>query len=95
MSTPTRTYKKNSFIDIRQHKTLEDIFPRIRNLKDSLHTISLSDYKKSIIQSACTELLNTETLDNKSNPFKLHSHNLNEINQLEDENLPESFRSIN
>ena len=83
MSSSARNYKKqNSFIDIRHHKTLEDIIPRIRNLKDSLHTLSLSDYKKNIVQSACTELLGEANLNKDITPFQLFSYNLNEINQL-------------
>jgi hypothetical protein len=52
MSSPSNTYnKQNSFVDIRRHKTLEDIIPRIRNLKGRLHTLSLPDYKKNIVHS--------------------------------------------
>jgi radical SAM protein with 4Fe4S-binding SPASM domain len=89
MSSPSNTYnKQNSFLDIRHHKTLEDIFPQIRHLKDTLHTLSLSDYKKSIVQSACTELLDEATLDKGVTPFQLFSYNLDEISQLVDEDLP-------
>jgi radical SAM protein with 4Fe4S-binding SPASM domain len=89
MSSPSNTYtKQNSFFDIRHHKTLEDVFPRIRNLRERLATLPLSDYKKNIIQSACSELLEPETIDNKIIPFELHSYNLDEICQLEDKDLP-------
>jgi len=89
MSSPSNAYnKQNSFFDIRHHKTLEDVFPRIRILMERLATLSLSDYKKNIIQSACSELLEPETIDNKVIPFKLHSYNLDEICQLEDKDLP-------
>ena len=64
MTFPSNTYKKqNSFLGIRQHKTLEDIVPRIRNLKDRLPSLPLSGYKRSIIQSACIELLNEANLE--------------------------------
>ena len=89
MPSPSNTYnKQNSFLDIRHHKTLEDIVPRIRNLKERLHTLPLPDYKKSIVNSACSELLDPDSIDKKLTPFKLHSYNLDEINQLEDEDLP-------
>ena len=89
MPPSAKTYKKqNSFIDIRQHKELVDIFPRIRNLKDRLSNLSLSDYKKSVILSACTELLDEANLEKGITPFKLFSYNLNEINQLDDADLP-------
>ena len=67
MTFPSNTYKKqNSFLGIRQHKTLEDIVPRIRNLKDRLPSLPLSGYKRSIIQSACFELLNEANLEDNS-----------------------------
>ena len=63
MTFPSNTYKKqNSFLGIRHHKTLEDIVPRIRNLKDRLPSLPLSGYKRSIIQSACIQLLNEANL---------------------------------
>jgi len=80
--------KQKSLIDIRHQKTLEDVIPRVRNLRDHLFTLSLSDYKKSIIQSACNELLDETTIEKDITPFKLFSYNLDEINQLEDKDLP-------
>jgi hypothetical protein len=89
MTSPFNTYnKQNSFIDILHHKTLEDVFTRIRNLKERLATLPLSEYEKNIIQSACSELLEPETIDNKINHFKSNHYNLDEIYQLENKDLP-------
>ena len=83
MSSSEKTYiKQNSFIDIHHHKTLGDIIPQIRNLKDRLHTLPLSNYKKKIVKSACSELLDPESINKNLTPFKLYSYNLDEINQL-------------
>jgi radical SAM protein with 4Fe4S-binding SPASM domain len=67
---------------------LEDIVPRIRKLKERLHTLSLPDYNKGIVNSACSELLDPESINKNLTPFKLHSYNLDEISQLKDEDLP-------
>ena len=89
MPPSTRIYKKqNSFTDIRHHKAWKDIVPPIRSLKDRLSTLSLSDYKKGIVRSACAELLGEEPIKKDVIPFQLFSHNLDEINQLEDVDLP-------
>lgn len=89
MPPSAKTYKKqNSFIGIRHYKTLEDIIPRIRKLRDNLDSLSLSDYENSIIQSACSELLEKTTLDKNVSPFQLFTYNLDEINSLEERDLP-------
>ena len=89
MSSPSKIYnKQNSFVNIRHRKELGDIIPRIRNLRDRLNTLSLSDYKKGIIQSACAELLGEEPIEKDVTPFQLFSYNLDEISQLEDAALP-------
>ena len=68
MPPSTRIYKKqNSFTDIRHHKAWKDIVPPIRSLKDRLSTLSLSDYKKGIVRSACAELLGEEPIKKESN----------------------------
>ena len=89
MTFSSNTYnKQNSLLDIRPYKTLKDIVPRIRNLESHLHSIPLSKYKKKIIQSACSELLNEAIVEENITPFRLFSYNLDEINKLEDSDLP-------
>ena len=88
MSSPEIYKKQNSFINIRHHKIFEDIIPRIRSLKDHLHLLSLSDYKRDIIRSACVELLSEESVGKDVKPFQLYSYNLDEISQLDDGDLP-------
>ena len=73
MSPPEVYKKQNSFIDVRHNMTLADVVPRIRNLRDRLNALSLSDYKKGIVQSACAELLGEEPIEKGVNPFKLYS----------------------
>tara|TARA_B100000686_G_scaffold163963_1_gene171567 strand:- start:1162 stop:2316 length:1155 start_codon:yes stop_codon:yes gene_type:complete len=89
MTFSSNTYnKQNSLLDIRPYKTLKDIVPRIRNLESRLNSLPLSKYKKKIIQSACSDLLNETSLERAITPFRLFSYNLNEINKLEDSDLP-------
>ena len=89
MTFSSNTYnKQNSLLDIRPYKTLKDIVPRIRNLESRLYSLPLSKYKKKIIQSACSELLNETSLEVNITPFRLFSYNLDEINKLEDADLP-------
>ena len=77
MEQSNSVYKKqNSFVDIRHHKMLEDIIPRIRDLKDHLNILSLSDYKKSIVQSACAELLGENPIEKGVTPFQLNFYNI-------------------
>ena len=71
MPSPSNTYnKQNSILDIRHHKTLEDIAPQIRKLKERLHTLPLPDYKKSIVNPACSELLDPDSIDKKLTPLQ-------------------------
>ncbi|MEK9627550.1 MAG: radical SAM protein [Nitrospinota bacterium] len=89
MAASDHTYKKqNSFVDISHQKCFDDIAPRIRDLKDQLDSLSISNYEKKIIRSACSELLNEADLEENFAPFQLFSHNLDEINQLEEGDLP-------
>jgi radical SAM protein with 4Fe4S-binding SPASM domain len=89
MPSPQNTYnKQNSFVGIRHHKALEDIIPRIRNLRGSLSTLPLSDYKKEIVQTACAELLGEAPIGKDVIPFELFSYNMDEIRQLNDADLP-------
>jgi len=75
-------------VDIRYHKMLEDIIPRIRDLKDHLNILSLPDYKKSIVQSACAELLGENPIEKDVTPFQLNSYNIDEMARVGDAGLP-------
>ena len=96
MEQSNSVYKKqNSFVDIRHqnvdiryHKMLEDIIPRIRDLKDHLNILSLPDYKKSIVQSACAELLGENPIEKDVTPFQLNSYNIDEMVRVGDADLP-------
>ena len=88
MSSPEIYKKQNSFVDIRHHKKFEDIIPQIRNLKNNLHLLSLPGYKRDIIRSACVELLGEESIEKGTKPFQLYSFNLDEINRIDDTDLP-------
>ena len=70
------------------HKKFEDIIPQIRNLKNNLHLLSLPGYKRDIIRSACVELLGEESIEKGIKQFQLYSFNLDEINRIDDTDLP-------
>ena len=84
-----KIYKKqNSFAESGQNSSLLDVLPRIQKVFGNIDSLGFPDSKKSIIRSACEELLGKKEIEDNSLPFTLYSYNIDEINQLEDEALP-------
>jgi radical SAM protein with 4Fe4S-binding SPASM domain len=89
MKISKKTYKKqNSFVDIRHNRSLQDVVPRLKKLRETLSETSLSLVKKNLLQSALDEILGNTKLKGSDLPFTLHVFNIAEIEKLTEEELP-------
>jgi radical SAM protein with 4Fe4S-binding SPASM domain len=89
MSEIKSVYKKqNSFVEIRHSKSLRDVLPRIKNLRENLGAIQLAPDQKVNLEAALGEILGKAKLENNVSPFTLHSFNVAEIEKLTEEELP-------
>ena len=89
MSEIKSVYKKqNSFVEIRHSKSLRDVLPRIKNLRENLGVIQLAPDQKVNLEAALGEILGKAKLENNVSPFTLHSFNVAEIEKLTEEELP-------
>ena len=80
--------KQNSFIEIRHSKSLRDVLPRIKKLRENLGTIQLTHSQKENLKAALDEIFGEAKLDKNVLPFALHSFNIAEIDKLKDEEIP-------
>ena len=89
MKASKETYKKqNSFVEIRHNRSLQDIVPRLKKLRETLSETSLSLVKKNLLQSALDEILGNTKMRASDLPFTLHAFNIAEIEKLTEEELP-------
>ena len=89
MNNSEKIYRKqDSFVEIRHKNSLEDILPRIWKVRENLGHFPLSQYEKSIVSSACNDLLEKSLCDSEYPLFALHSYTIEDINRLGDIELP-------
>ena len=89
MKPSKETYKKqNSFVEIRHNRSLQDVVPRLKKLRETLSETSLSLVKKNLLQSALDEILGNTKMRASDLPFTLHAFNIAEIEKLTEEELP-------
>ena len=89
MKPSKKTYKKqNSFVEIRHNRSLQDVVPRLKKLRETLSETSLSLVKKNLLQSALDEILGNTKMRASDLPFTLHAFNIAEIEKLTEEELP-------
>ncbi len=89
MKTSKETYKKqNSFVEIRHNRSLQDVVPRLKKLRETLSETSLSLVKKNLLQSALDEILGNTNMKGSDLPFTLHTFNIAEIEKLTEDELP-------
>jgi radical SAM protein with 4Fe4S-binding SPASM domain len=89
MEPSKMVYKKqNSFIEIHHNKTLQDVVPRLKKLRENLSALSLSSVQNNLLQSALDEILGNGAIREGYPPFTLHAFNIAEIEKLSEEELP-------
>jgi radical SAM protein with 4Fe4S-binding SPASM domain len=89
MSGIKSVYKKqNSFVEIRHSKSLRDVLPRIKKLRENLDATKLTPDQKINLEVVLGEIFEEAKLENNVSPFTLHSFNIAEIEKLTEEELP-------
>ena len=89
MPSDLRKYQKhNSFVEIRHRNRQSDVSARVRSVSETLEQSGLSEYCKSVVRQACTDLLENEESSGLKPRFKLHSNVIEEINRISDSHLP-------
>jgi radical SAM protein with 4Fe4S-binding SPASM domain len=84
-----KTYQKhNSFAGIRHQNEQSGVLPRIQQIYNKLQELSLSEYVRSVVERACKDLLAPNTGRGDAPRFSLHSNVIEEINRINDRDLP-------
>jgi radical SAM protein with 4Fe4S-binding SPASM domain len=89
MKQSDSVYKKqNSFVEIRHNKSLHDILPRVKKIRENLDAIKLAPQEKKILKAALGEILGEASRESNVPSFTLHSFNIAEIERLAEDELP-------
>jgi len=89
MKYTNSVYKKqNSFVEIRHNKSLCDVMPRLKKLRENLDSQKLNANQKKILRAALGEIFGEAELGKNDFPFTLHSFNVAEIEKLTEGELP-------
>ena len=86
-ASPAFYEKANSFLEIRQDaRDYENVYERVRRLRDALDEKSYADYQARIIRQACDNVI--DGFSPVEPRFQLQEHVVEEIDRLSDEHLP-------
>jgi radical SAM protein with 4Fe4S-binding SPASM domain len=89
MEYANSVYKKqNSFLEIQHNKSLRDVMPRLKKLRENLDAQKLNANQKKILKAALDEIFGEVELGENDFPFTLHSFSVAEIEKLTEGELP-------
>ncbi|MBI3548522.1 MAG: radical SAM protein [Elusimicrobia bacterium] len=89
MTPSASPYKKhNSFVEIRQKKPLSDARARIEKVLADASDMGLGQDAADLVRQACRELLGKAAAPKPYPAFKLHANVIEELDRLEDSELP-------
>lgn len=89
MKQSDSVYKKqNSFVEIRHSKSLHDVLPRVKKLRENLGALKLAPQEKKTLKAALDEIFGEASLGSNVPSFTLHSFNIAEIEKLAEDELP-------
>ena len=80
--------KRDSFVEIRHQRLLEDVTARIRRVHEHLVTAGRVDDAATIVKHACEELLGHPRAAGERPPFTLYPFVVEEISRVTDAELP-------